>query len=279
MKTAIHINQQVVLALTITFLLILLAQAVIKPNRGVYGNHDNSISFAPFSAPVEVKPGKWDTPRTASSVIVKVTRYPLSSGHGNELNKALDDYVTAALAQKDNLMAEAYLDRENPDILWLIERWNDQSSYDSFLKTGSSKSLASLIPQLTKGPTETKTYQDLEPQSRQAWRKQPDPEDQPFTVMLFVDAMTGTQDEFIRRYHVAMPKFRGEKGVVTYGLSQNIEDPTKFITYEKFRGEEGFQYHLKFEPVKPVLDFLDHSIKSPPFQKGIHNLILFSPGH
>ena len=95
--------------------------------------------------------------------------------------------------------------------------------------------------------------------------------------MLFVDSKEGTQEEFKATSHVAMPKFRSEPGVVTYQLSQVQGNDTKFVTFEKFRSQEAFQYHLNFPPIKPVIDYLQTSIKKQPFQSGLHRLIEFAP--
>jgi quinol monooxygenase YgiN len=126
-------------------------------------------------------------------------------------------------------------------------------------------------------PVEIYTLKDLEPLTKQQWRKTAKAEDQPLTIMLFVDAKPGTQESFKTIYHKAMPLFRSEPGVVTYQLSEIEGDGTRFLTYEKFRSEEAFQYHLKFPPIQPVLDYLNTSIKKPPFQNGIHNLVEFAP--
>lgn len=64
---------------------------------------------------------------------------------------------------------------------------------------------------------------------------------------------------------------------MTYQLSQFKEDSTQFVTFEKFRSNDAFQYHLKFPPIQPVIDYLNMSIKKQPFQDGIHNLIEFAP--
>ena len=102
-------------------------------------------------------------------------------------------------------------------------------------------------------------------------------EDKPLTIMLFVDAKTGTADNFKTVYHTAMPQFRGEPGVINYQLSQLDEDSTQFVTYEKFRNEDAFQYHLNFPPIQPVIDYLNTSIKKQPFQTGLHRLKRFAP--
>jgi quinol monooxygenase YgiN len=74
-----------------------------------------------------------------------------------------------------------------------------------------------------------------------------------------------------------MPQFRSEPGVINYQLSQLQEDSTRFVTYEKFRSEDAFQYHLNFPPIQPVIDYLNSSIKKQPFQTGLHRLIEFAP--
>ena len=95
----------------------------------------------------------------------------------------------------------------------------------------------------------------------------------PIVIMLFVDSKKGTEDDFTKLYDTAMPKFRSEPGVITYGLSQFEDDRTQFVTYEKFRNEDAFKYHLNFPPIQPVLDYLNTSIKRQPFQTGLHRLV------
>jgi quinol monooxygenase YgiN len=118
---------------------------------------------------------------------------------------------------------------------------------------------------------------DLEPLTKKQWRKTSKKGEEQLTIMLFVDAKKGTENNFMEVYHKAMPEFRSEPGVVTYQLSQLKEDNSQFVTFEKFRNKEAFQYHLNFPPIQPVIDYLNTSIKKQPFQDGIHNLIEFAP--
>jgi quinol monooxygenase YgiN len=118
---------------------------------------------------------------------------------------------------------------------------------------------------------------DLEPLTKQQWSSVAGKQDQPLTIMLFVDAKPGTENNFKEVYHTAMPKFRSEPGVINYQLSQLEEDSTQFVTYEKFKNEDAFKYHLNFPPIQPVIDYLNTSIKKQPFQTGLHRLIEFAP--
>ena len=122
-------------------------------------------------------------------------------------------------------------------------------------------------------PAKTFYVKDLEPLSKTAWRTAPAKDDTPLTIMLFVDSKAGTAEQFKQVYHTAMPQFRSEPGVINYQLSQLQGDSTQFVTYEKFRNEAAFQYHLSFPPIQPVIDYLNTSIKTQPFQAGLHRLM------
>lgn len=200
------------------------------------------------------------TSANAEEVAV-LTRYEVQKGYEKKFRKMLLKYVRHAIANKSNIMAEAYYEQENPSILWLIERWDSKNEMENMRKSLALK------------PVKTIYVKDLEPLSKTAWRRAPEKEDKPVTIMLFVDSKMGTEGNFKAVYHSAMPQFRSEPGVINYQLSQFEEDSTQFVTYEKFRNEGAFQYHLNFPPIQPVIDYLNTSIKKQPFQTGLHKLI------
>ncbi len=206
----------------------------------------------------------------------KLTKYEVNEQDAAQFRKALTDYVTASLSSKENIMAEAFYEQDKNNVLWLIERWNGKKQLENFSKKAAAKALQSLTEKLKTAP---KTYyvKDLEPLTKEQWRKTSKKEDNQLVIMLFVDAKKGTEQNFKDTYHIAMPQFRSEPGVVTYQLSEIEGDETQFVTYEKFRSNNAFQYHLHFPPIKPVIEYLETSIKKPPFQNGIHNLIEFAP--
>ena len=216
-------------------------------------------------------------PLPTNGVIGKLTRYAVKPDQQENFRNALSNYVSQALTEEGNVQAEAYFERDNQSALWLIERWKNRNELDRFGDSLQSKAIDSLKREALSTNPEIYHLTDLEPISKQQWRRPARAEDHPFTLMLFVDLKEGTQDEFKATYHVAMPKVRSQAGVVTYQLSQVLGDDTKFVTYEKFRSDEAFQRHLNFPPVKPVIDYLQTSIKKPPFQSGLHTLIEFAP--
>ncbi len=207
----------------------------------------------------------------------RLTRYAVKPDYQEQFRRSLSDYVSQALALESNIQAEAYYERDNQLVLWLVERWRNRNELERFGKSSQSRAIDSLKGEALSMNAETYYVTDLEPISKQQWRRAAKAEDHPLTQMLFVDSKEGTQDAFKGTYHVAMPQFRSEPGVVTYQLSQVLGKDTKFVTYEKFRSEEAFQYHLKFPPIKPVIDYLHTSIKEQPFEKGLHTLVEFAP--
>lgn len=215
--------------------------------------------------------------KVLTEAISKMTMYEVKPEQVTLFSETLKNYVNHSITSKDNIMAEAFYEQNKPNVLWLIERWNDKKELEKFSKTSPSKSLESLSQKALTKPSKIYYVNDLEPLTKEQWRKSSKTEDNQLVIMLFVDAKEGTQKEFKDLYHIAMPQFRSEPGVVTYQLSEIDGDDTRFVTYEKFRSNDAFQYHLNFPPIKPVIEYLETKIKTPPFQKGLHNLIEFAP--
>lgn len=212
-----------------------------------------------------------------SKMIAKMTMYDVKPDYIDEFRKILQEYVSHSISSKNNIMAEAYYNQDKTNILWLFERWESKKDLEDFNTSAQAESLKKLVQKALNKPTAIFFVKDLEPLTKQQWRTPAKKEDNPLTVVLFVDAKKGTEQNFKDIYHIAMPQFRSEPGVVTYQLSEIEGDKTQFVTYEKFRSNDAFQYHLNFPPIQPVIDYLQTSIKHPPFQNGLHNLVEFAP--
>jgi quinol monooxygenase YgiN len=209
--------------------------------------------------------------------VARLIRYDVKAESTADFRKAVSGHVMASLKDPSNILSEAYQEEADSSVLWLIERWNSKESLEKSDKNRSFGELQGLSEASLKQPAKIILVKDLEPLSKQQWRTVVGEQDKPITIMLFVDAKQGTANVFKEVYHKAMPAFRGEPGVINYQLSQLEEDSTQFVTYEKFRDEAAFQYHLNFPPIQPVIDFLNTSIKKQPFQSGLHRLIEFAP--
>jgi quinol monooxygenase YgiN len=208
-----------------------------------------------------------------TNTYVVITRYEIQDNAKDQIAKTLNTYVQQALANENNIMAEVFQEQEHPSVLWLLERWGNKDKFEDFSQSTQVKALLTLPKIELVQPVKIYHLKDLAPLSKSEWRKAPSKDDTPIVIMLFVDSKKGTEDNFTKLYHTAMPKFRSEPGVITYGLSQFEDDRTQFVTYEKFRNEDAFKYHLNFPPIQPVLDYLNTSIKRQPFQTGLHRLV------
>ena len=206
-----------------------------------------------------------------------ITKYESKKGYRKKFRKALRTYVKLANTDPDNVMAEAFHEQENPNIFWVIERWENKIALENLSRNGKLKLLRFLSEKKLVQPVKPIYARDLEPISKSDWQRTSAQEDTPMVIMLFVDSKAGTAQRFKEVYHTAMPQFRSEPGVINYQLSQLEADSTQFVTYEKFRSEAAFQYHLNFPPIQPVIDYLNTSIKKQPFQTGLHRLIEFAP--
>lgn len=213
----------------------------------------------------------------AQGKIARLTCYEVKADFRDSFLSVLNDYVTYSMKQESNILSEAYYEEDNPSVCWIIERWNNITSADKAAKHNTFAAVGSFAEKILLAPPKIYDVTDLEPLSKKQWRTAPNANDEPITIMLFVDSKAGTENEFKNVYHKAMPQFRSEAGVINYQLSQLKSESTKFVTYEKFRNEEAFQYHLKFPPIQPVIQYLETSIKIQPFQQGLHRLIAFKP--
>jgi quinol monooxygenase YgiN len=213
----------------------------------------------------------------SQDVYVIITRYEIQGNAKKQIGKTLNTYVQLALADESNIMAEVFQEEEQPLVLWVLERWNSKDSYKEFSQSARVKEMLALSKTALSRPIKTYYLKDLAPLSKSEWRRVPAKDDKPIVIMLFVDSKPGTETTFTQVYDTAMPEFRSEPGVITYGLSQSADDRTQFVTYEKFRNEDAFKYHLNFPPIQPVLDYLNTSVKKQPFQAGLHRLVPLTP--
>ena len=215
----------------------------------------------------------------AERTVARLVRYDVKPEHLPAFRKSVARYVRHALTQKRNLLSEAYYEIENPDRLWLIERWQSNEGLHQAERHARWKLLEEKSRVWLQAPAETIYLDDLEPLTKAEWRRKPAKEDEPITIMLFVDSREGTEDNFRNLYHTAMPQFRSEPGVINYQFSQVKNNPAQFVTYEKFRSQAAFDYHLNFPPIQPIIDYLNTSIRAQPFQQGLHRLKAFAaPG-
>lgn len=80
-------------------------------------------------------------------------------------------------------------------------------------------------------------------------------------VAAIVKAIKGKEEELEKELRKLVPLARGEEGTISYIAHRSVDDPCKFLVYEKYRSKEDFDFHTStphfkafFEAVGPILD-------------------------
>lgn len=206
-----------------------------------------------------------------------LTQYHVKPSFQDTFREALSIYILSSLRGTGNIMAEAHYEKGDPCILWVIERWRNKDLYNRHKKSRAAKVVNDLSKTGLAFPIEVIFIRDLELLSKATRRDASSIHDLPLIIMLFVEVKAGTEEHFKSVNQVVLPAFRDEPGILAFQLSQELDHTTRFIVYKKFRNQDAFQYHLQDPTIEPVIRFLQTSIKDPPFEKGYHYLIQFSP--
>lgn len=217
--------------------------------------------------------------RPGDDIAVKavLTHYRVKQAWQDKFLEVLRAYTYSSLNAAGNIMAEACYEHGNGCTIWLLERWTDQSSYRDNKESVEAKVVAALAKIGLTAPVETILIKDLEPDDANAdWRSYPT-DDRLLTIMLFIHVKARGRRLFRSINHDVMLALKEEPGVLFFQLSQLSGAKSSFIVYKKFRDWDAFQYHLKHPALDPLMKFLQHSVKEPPYEKGYHLLIQFAP--
>jgi len=79
-------------------------------------------------------------------------------------------------------------------------------------------------------------------------------------VAAMLKAVDGKGDELEREFEKLVPKVLEEPGVITYLVHRSIDDPSKFLVYERYKSREDFDYHCATPHFKEFFEAFD-SIK------------------
>ncbi|ACU57767.1 putative quinol monooxygenase [Chitinophaga pinensis] len=197
-----------------------------------------------------------------------LTQYHVKTSYQDQFLAILSQYTLSAIEATGNVMAEAYYERGDGCVMWVIERWSCRTSYRENKRSAAAKAVDALSKVGIAGPVKTFFLQELEIFSKDINRDA-------LTILLFVDVIPGTEKLFKSINHDLMPVLRQTPGVLWFQLSQLISHKTRFVVYKKLRNWDTFQYHLKEPALTPLMKFLQTSVAIPPFENGYHHLIQF----
>ncbi|SFO32680.1 Quinol monooxygenase YgiN [Chitinophaga sp. YR627] len=197
-----------------------------------------------------------------------LTQYHVKTSYQDQFFKVLSQYTLSSIASTGNVMAEAYYERGDVCVMWIIERWNCRIAYEKHKSSIAAKAIGALVKVGIVEPVKNFFLQELEIFSKEISRDA-------LTILLFIDVRPGTEERFKSINRDLMPVIRRAPGVLLFQLSQIVAHKTRFVVYKKLRNWDTFQYHLKEPALAPLMQFLQTSIAVPPFENGYHHLIQF----
>jgi quinol monooxygenase YgiN len=77
-------------------------------------------------------------------------------------------------------------------------------------------------------------------------------------------AVQNKGDELEREFSKIIPKVREESGTLTYIVHRALDDPQKFLVYEKYRDEEALKYHVSTSYIKEFINVVSSILDGRP---------------
>jgi quinol monooxygenase YgiN len=77
--------------------------------------------------------------------------------------------------------------------------------------------------------------------------------DKPFTLIVRIQVKEGAEKQFEAAFSKAIPASRKEKGNLAYDLNRDIQDPSRYLVYERWKDLAALEVHLKTPHLRELL--------------------------
>jgi quinol monooxygenase YgiN len=74
----------------------------------------------------------------------------------------------------------------------------------------------------------------------------------------------GKGEEFEKGFRPLRAKVLKDPGAIAYVLHRSVDDPCKYLFYEKYENEEAFKYHTSTEHFKAFFKKMEPVMQGPP---------------
>lgn len=88
--------------------------------------------------------------------------------------------------------------------------------------------------------------------------------DGPFTLVVTLKVKKGQEKALLAAAAPCIGATRKEKGCVAYELIQDIDDPSRFVFYERWTSTDALAAHLNAEHTKKLVGGLGKLLDGPP---------------
>jgi quinol monooxygenase YgiN len=86
----------------------------------------------------------------------------------------------------------------------------------------------------------------------------------PFTMIVVAKLKDGASDKFEAAFAKALKGTRKEKGYYAYDLNRDVDDPNRYLVYERWRNLADLEAHLKAPHLKALLAEIGELLEGPP---------------
>ncbi len=83
----------------------------------------------------------------------------------------------------------------------------------------------------------------------------------------------GKSDEFAKGFLELQPKVLKDPGTIIYVLHRAVDDPDKFLFYEKYASDEAVKYHTSTEHFKEFFQKMGPIMKGKPEVSYYHEVV------
>jgi quinol monooxygenase YgiN len=94
----------------------------------------------------------------------------------------------------------------------------------------------------------------------------------PLNVVAIMKATPGKEAQLHTLLQAALPHFQQEPGCQAYALLVDLEDPTRFVTYERWDDEAALQAHMKAPTLTNAMPVLEKILAEPMQQIRLNQL-------
>lgn len=94
----------------------------------------------------------------------------------------------------------------------------------------------------------------------------------PLNVVAIMQAKPGKEAQLHTLLQAALPHFQQEPGCQAYALLVDLEDPTRFVSYERWDDEAALQAHMKAPTLTNAMPALEKILAEPMQQIRLNQL-------
>jgi quinol monooxygenase YgiN len=194
--------------------------------------------------------------------IVMLVTFKVKSEMRSTFKQALLDDVSNARQESGCISMVLFEAKDDPGILFLFERWQNQSALDNHFAQPYTKAVLGLAEMALTSPMQILYVEDLVPlpvKDLQSSNVNPEGVD---LIVLF-EVKEGMDERFKEQFLNSVRHSRPELGCEAFHIHAVRGDDSKFVLYERWRNQEAFNFHLAQPYTQELFDSFGSTLVKP----------------